>query len=567
MGILRTDKISGLETPTAVTGSVYFDGTGDYLAVTPINNSFVNWWQSDFTIEAWIYADSYADWWFNDVGAGNDIPAMVGHFEHDGSTNYWSFGPVSDNTVKFYYWKGSQNHTFVTSDKVVVGEWSHIAMTYSVANGAKLFINGRGTDYISLSGTPQADISAAEFNVGQYNSESITGYVSNLRILNGTALYTSNFTPPVHELQLIGDTALLCCNNPDSAGAEATGKTITVNGDAAASTFSPGLTRDFTYGTEFKGVTTFDTQGYFVPPSGTTEQRGRGRGFFVGGNNPTYFSNIDTVQISSQGNAIRFGDLSVARAQTYGAANSTRGIVFGSYDGSSNGNFLEAFDTTTGADAIDFGNLLSSTARRGVLGMASNTRAIAAGGSTPSRDNTIQYVTIASLGDAQEFGDLIADSSHASAATACSPTRGVMGGGTKLVSGSTNSIGYITMATTGNSVDFGDALSTATGPSGVVSSSTRGVFFHSTPTAIEFITISSLGNAQEFGDLGTGIGGAAAVTNSVRGLNAGAYISPANVNTITFVNIASTGDGTDFGDLIKIISSVGGYSDSHGGIS
>jgi hypothetical protein len=241
--------------------------------------------------------------------------------------------------------------------------------------------------------------------------------------------------------------------------------------------------------------------------------------------------------------------------------------VFGSYDGSNNGNLLEAFDTTTGADTIDFGNLLSSTARRGVLGMASNTRAIAAGGATPSRDNTIQYVTIASLGDAQEFGDLIADSSHASAATACSPTRGVMGGGTKLVSGSTNSIGYITMATTGNSVDFGDALSTSTGPSGVMSSSTRGVFFHATPTATEFITISSLGNGQEFGDLGTGTGGAAAVTNSVRGLNAGAFISPANVNTITFVNIASTGDGTDFGDLIRVISSVGGYSDSHGGLS
>jgi hypothetical protein len=33
MGILRTDKISGLETPTAVTGSVVFDGTGDYLTL------------------------------------------------------------------------------------------------------------------------------------------------------------------------------------------------------------------------------------------------------------------------------------------------------------------------------------------------------------------------------------------------------------------------------------------------------------------------------------------------------------------------------------------------------
>ena len=38
--------------------------------------------------------------------------------------------------------------------------------------------------------------------------------------------------------------------------------------------------------------------------------------------------------------------------------------------------------------------------------------------------------------------------------------------------------------------------------------------------------------------------GSAAVTNSVRGLFAGGFVSPANVNTITFVNIASTGEWT-----------------------
>ena len=550
MGILRTDKISGLETPTPVTGSVLFDGTGDYLSLASSNDFAYGTY--DFTWEGWLYVENFDS----------------GKYVLDHGTNVGIIEIFSSSGKMIYYnaTTGGGSSLYTTGFGIVsLNTWNHFA---AVRNGGttSLYLNGN----LSTSASDGHNYNGStSLNIGRYGGDSnyFSGYISNLRLLKGTALYTSDFTPSVHELEVIGDTVLLCCNNPDSAGADGTGKTITVNGDAAASTFSPGLTRDFTSGTEFQGVTTFDTQGYFVPPSGTTEQRGRGRGFFVGGNNPTYFSNIDTVQISSQGNAIRFGDLSVARSQTYGAANSTRGIVFGSYDGSNNENFLEAFDTTTGADAIDFGNLLSSTARRGVLGMASNTRAIAAGGSTPSRDNTIQYVTIASLGDAQEFGDLIADSSHASAATACSPTRGVMGGGTKLVSGSTDSIGYITMATTGNSVDFGNALSTDTGPSGVVSSSTRGVFFHATPAAIEFITISSLGNGQEFGDLGTGTGGAAAVTNSVRGLNAGAYVSPANVNTITFVNIASTGDGTDFGDLIRIISSVGGYSDSHGGIS
>ena len=50
MGILRTDTISGLETPTPVTGSVEFDGTGDYLSLaTSTDFSFSH----DFTVEAW----------------------------------------------------------------------------------------------------------------------------------------------------------------------------------------------------------------------------------------------------------------------------------------------------------------------------------------------------------------------------------------------------------------------------------------------------------------------------------------------------------------------------------
>ena len=563
MGILRTDKISGLETPTAVTGSVVFDGTGDYLAVTPINNSFVNWWQSDFTIEAWIYADSYADWWFNDAGAGSDIPAMVGHFEHDGATNYWSFGPVSDNTVKFYYWKGSQNHTFVTSDKVVVGEWSHIAMTYSVANGAKLFINGRGTDYISLSGTPQADISAAEFNVGQYNSESITGYVSNLRILNGTALYTSDFTPPTHALEVIGDTVLLCCNNPDSAAADGTGKTITANGNAAASTFSPGLTRDFTYGTEFQGVTTFDTQGYFVPPSGTTEQRGRGRGLFGGGNaNPGSQKNtIDFIQIQTQGNALDFGDLTSIRERLAGAAGAIRGLFAGGQV-SPTTNVIEFVTISTTSNATDFGDL--TTTRMDVGGASNTTRAVFFAGGTPgSNSNIIDFVTIASIGNAQDFGDLTDESSKGCGCG--SPTRGIIFIGT--------TVQYITWATTGNAQDFGDTTITNTSRM-ALSDSTRGIVAggYASPSksnVIEYITIATLGNAQDFGDLTNGAyEPEGASSNSIRGVLAlGDVLVVDETNAIDYITIQTTGNARDFGDLTQRIKQGAACSDSHGGLS
>ena len=66
----------------------------------------------------------------------------------------------------------------------------------------------------------------------------------------------------------------------------------------------------------------------------------------------------------------------------------------------------------------------------------------------------------------------------------------------------TNEINFITIATTGNAVDFGDrthAVEQATG----ASSPTRGVFAGGNPltNVIDFVEISSTGNATDFGDL------------------------------------------------------------------
>ena len=74
------------------------------------------------------------------------------------------------------------------------------------------------------------------------------------------------------------------------------------------------FTRDFTFGTEFKGVTTFDTQGYFVPPSGTTDERPR---FvvdlvlvvFMWWMTPAHIILLIILQYQLMGNAQDFGDL------------------------------------------------------------------------------------------------------------------------------------------------------------------------------------------------------------------------------------------------------------------
>jgi len=554
MGILRTDKISGLETPTPVTGSVVFDGTGDYLDLT-----LPGFGNSNFTFELWFWVDTFNAWntifEYGDHTASSDgiLVSLKGSgvFARNGSTD------ISNATINSPY-------------QIPQGSWNHLALTRE-GTTARLHINGEfigSATWSKVFTETNLRIASARYLSG----ESYTGYISNFRVLKGTALYNeSNFTPPVHALEVIGDTVLLCCNNPDSAGADGTGKTITANGNAAASTFSPSLTRDFTSGTEFSGVTVFDTQGYFVPPSGTTEQRGRGRGLFGGGfrTGNENINVISYIEIQTQGNTQDFGDLTQVRSGDGAVGSSTRGLFAGGYFPSSPNytNIIDFVTIATTGNAVNFGDI--NDTKNDVSGLGNETRGILAGGDNNNTEkNTIDFVTIASLGDATDFGDLTTARTQA---TACSSsTRGIVVGG-KTPSNS-DVIDYITIASTGNAADFGDS-SSAVYSAAACSSSTRGVFgggyvSSAATNAIEYVTISTLGNAQDFGDLTQAryiI--KCAASNKIRGAIGGGFASSAYVNTIDFVTIASTGDAQDFGDLITATRSMGGLSDSHGGLS
>jgi len=565
MGILRTNEISGLETPTAVTGSVLLGGpsSGDYLDLSSPEFAIGN---ADFTIETWYNLASYpTNYYIFDLHtSGNGIRFTF----YDGGTA----GQVKT------YWTTSTGTSYssAVNEFTEINRWYHMSMTR------------KGTTvYAFMDGILQGTFTVADnfahtnLRIGSYGfgaSQGWDGYISNFRILKGTALYTENFTPPVHELQPIGDTVLLCCNNPDSAGAvtsyanvgiTTTSKNITVNGDAAASTVSPGLTRDFTFGTQFQGVAKFDTQGYFVPPSGTTEQRGRGRGILYGGYRYNPNANqkiIESIQISSSGNAQKFGDIDVVRYGAAGVSSPTRGVFFGGADpGTSDIDFITI---ATEGNPVEFGS--ATTSFRNGSGVSNGVRGIVGGKFTPSTVGTIDYITIAALGDAQDFGDL-SETRHSPAA-ASSNTRGVFAGGGPTA---TNTIDYVTIATVGGTAqDFGDltvprqALSCSS-----ISNGIRGVFGGGTePDAsnvIDYITIATLGNAQDFGDLSVARGSLSGLSDKVRGIFAGGYTPGPNtsINTIEYITIASTGNTQDFGDMSIRRALVASCSDSHGGLS
>ena len=564
MGILRTDKISGLETPTAVTGSVEFDGTGKAVSF-PAGNDFA-YGTGDFTIEGWFYTTVIG----TVSGAG-----AAGHIffgQTVSGTNYLLFGIDSNGKLLYYSTSsggGSDRFSSAPDGSVVLNQWQHIALCRS-SGTTKAFVDGQ--EIISISDTFDFTNTDRNPTIGNYThsltTQPFNGYVSNFRILKGTALYTSDFTVPTHELEVIGDTVLLCCNNSDSAGAEATGKTATVSGSAPASTFSPGLTRDFTFGTEFRGVTTFDTQGYFVPPSGTTEQRGRGRGIVGGGESPSRTDAINFIQIQSTGNAQDFGDLTSARDLLDACSSSTRGIFGGGYlaPPSTYLNVMEFVTIASTGDALDFGDL--SVDRQGPGSCSNSTRGVFAGGSDPGNLNTIDFVTIASTGDATDFGDLITKrAKHRGCGSSIraiifSPEPG-------------EDIQFFNYASTGRATSFGEMTPDTKGDSGVASDSTRALRFggNTHPAGdlgnnISYITISSTGNEQEFGDLSaTGSVRGTAMSNSIRAVQI-LNNNGSNTNAMEYVTIQSTGNGKDFGDLNTTnLDLAGSTSDSHGGIS
>ena len=83
---------------------------------------------------------------------------------------------------------------------------------------------------------------------------------------------------------------------------------------------------------------------------------------------------------------------------------------------------------------------------------------------------------------------------------------------------------------------------------------------------IDFVTIATTGNTTDFGDMtvtGMGVG---ANSNSIRGVFGG-RTNPSKQQVIDFVEIATTGNAVDFGDMLSTIANAAGTSDSNGGLS
>ena len=370
-----------------------------------------------------------------------------------------------------------------------------------------------------------------------------------------------------------------------------------------------------TGGPSISGITTFSSPYFFVPPVGNTEERpenpekgairfntdsgnleyfqgdtigwaevqasneelnGGYRGILIGGNStPNYGGDTEYLTISTLGSSATFGNMNNTASAAAACGSRARWVNAGGNEpGNPSANYISYHEFASLGDSNDFGDL--SVGRWGLGGLSNQTRGVFTGGSTSGDENngtnTIDYITIASTGNAVDFGDKYVNATQA--AGTASPTRGLIAGGETPTR--VNTIQYITMSTLGNSADFGDITRSISGISAngnaVRCIFGAGEFPSSFDATMDYVTISTLGNALNFGELTFSFRLAGTASSPTRGVwMGGTNDDPASntvYNTIQYVQTMSTGNAIDFGDLSTTFgyTHIGSCSNGHGGL-
>jgi len=207
--------------------STYFDGSGDYITA-PSNTSF-DFGTGDFTIETWINIPDVNSTWLAFISRG--------YAQNGGWRLYKNNG---NNNLRFYYTDGgTTSYIQATTTGLTNNTWHHITVVRN-SSTTKIYVDGveKVSGTISTSLNPGSY--AVEVGAGVVTSSfPITGYMTDVRIVKGTAVYTSTFTPPTKRLTAITNTSLLTCHLPYIADGSTNDHSITVNGNTSTKPFSP----------------------------------------------------------------------------------------------------------------------------------------------------------------------------------------------------------------------------------------------------------------------------------------------------------------------------------------
>ena len=203
--------------------STYFDGSSLISAATPAAIG-----TQDYTIEFWMNSPNVTSTWQSLVSR-----------DYNNSDGFRLYKQESTSELAFY--SGGASVRATTSGAGLTNNvWHHIAV---VRNSGTLQIYVDGVSKASASNSDDISEAAAPINIGGNTGEvsnyPFTGYIRDMRVVNGTAVYTSNFTPPTERLTAITNTQLLTCHLPYIADGSTNAHAITVTGNVSTEPLTP----------------------------------------------------------------------------------------------------------------------------------------------------------------------------------------------------------------------------------------------------------------------------------------------------------------------------------------
>ena len=242
------------------------------------------------------------------------------------------------------------------------------------------------------------------------------------------------------------------------------------------------------------------------------------RGFVAGSSPNPGINTINRITFSSTGSAADYGDMTNKRYVFSAHSNTTRGLFMGGYVHPGYNNAIDYITMATDGNAKDFGDMTSATGYG--AGGGSPTRAFQFGG--VNLQPNISMLTIATLGDAVIFGGL-SNPRQAAPSGVSNSTRVLIGGGNLHPSNSkTSDVELYLSASGGNSVSFGNLTASKSyglgGAGDQVRAAFAGGYTPSQINTIDYLSFATGGQAVDFGDLNNVVRGGMGASNAHGGL-------------------------------------------------
>ena len=212
-GSSKLTKITDGSFNNPVTG-----GISKFGNISVADSADLEFGSGDFTLEAFIY-------YVGNPGTGNDTYAILSKWNNvsapfdKGFILRISDDGSGDNLQWFYTTDGSTNLYTTGSTVLSPNTWYHIAFVRNGTTGT-FYIDGVADSTTVSFGSNSIRNTGNAFRIGanldgEEPDQEFKGFISNVRVVKGDAVYTGNFTPPSEPLTNITNTKILACQDND----------------------------------------------------------------------------------------------------------------------------------------------------------------------------------------------------------------------------------------------------------------------------------------------------------------------------------------------------------------